>query len=396
MKSINDLIDKKFLIIGGTGFIGSRLIRQLILNGINPSNIKVVYYPNSLTSSINDIKVKLFPADILDKKMLSPAFKGVDFVFHFAGNTSMDIKKKHLQWLVNVEGTRNIMELSLENDIKKVIYTSTVNTLGCPYPIGSLGNENTSPYVDERPEIGKKVPKNHIFNSKDETLNFIESVHKNKIKKWWNKIKIGYFDSKLAAQELVNLFYKENNLPVVSILPGTSFGPGDDLIGNGLYLLRIYHNSMPGYIKSGGYPLAHVDDVARGHFLALLKGKLGERYIITGKDEDNRTMKDMLSIITKVIQSKVSDRKIKFPSLGIGKRLGWFIGLISELFNQTEIMSRSTVKAGSFLSFYTAKKAKNELDYVPKKTFEEAVEEMFAYYKSKNYLDYTKRVENLV
>ncbi|MHA1230305.1 MAG: NAD-dependent epimerase/dehydratase family protein [Candidatus Helarchaeota archaeon] len=391
--NIDEIIDKNFLIIGGAGFIGSRLTRLLIKKGVKESNIKIVYYPNSITTTLNGLKVKLCPSDILDKQKLANTFKDINYVFHFAGNTSMDVKKKKIQWLVNVEGTRNIMELCLEKDIEKVVYTSTVNTLGCPYPIGSLGDENTSPYKSERPIIGEKVPKNHIFNSRDETLEFIEGARNNSIKKWWKKIKIGYFDSKLAAQELVNKLHKEEKLPVVSILPGTCFGPGDDLIGNGLYLLRVRHNAIPGYSKNGGYPLAHVDDVANGHLLGLLKGKIGERYIISGFDEDNRYMKDMLKIIVEVIREKEPDKKIKMPKIGIGKALGWFLGILCELIGYTEVLNRASLKASGFPSFYTSKKAINELGYKPTKTFKQAVSEMYDYYKEKNYLEYLNRLE---
>ncbi|MHA1268333.1 MAG: NAD-dependent epimerase/dehydratase family protein [Candidatus Helarchaeota archaeon] len=386
--------DKKFLIIGGTGFIGSRLTRLLIKSGVNSSNIRVAYYPNSLTTSIEDLSVELYPVDILDKEKLKLAFKGINFVFHFAGNTSMDIKKRKIQWLVNVEGTRNIMELCLEMEIDKIVYTSTVNTLGCPYPIGSLGDENTSPYVSDRPEIGKKVPKNHMFDNPEDALDFADSIHNGTINKWWKQIKIGYFDSKLAAQEIVNRFFKNNNLPVVSILPGTCFGPGDDLIGNGLYILQIRNNGMPGYLKKGGYPLAHVDDVAMGHLLGLTKGKTGDRYIITGNDDDNKPMKEMIKIIAEIVQSKEPNRKIKVPKLGIGKKLGWFLGLIFELFGNTQVLNRSSMKAGSFPSFYTSKKAMQELDYSPKRSFRQGIEEMYDYYKSKNYLEYKKRISN--
>ncbi|MHC1592419.1 MAG: NAD-dependent epimerase/dehydratase family protein, partial [Candidatus Helarchaeales archaeon] len=187
-----DLRDSKILVTGGTGFIGSRLVRKLISEGVPASRIRVLYYPNLPTSSLKDFKVEFFPADILNQESVEKAVKGCKFVFHLVGNTAMDSKSKRIQWLINVEGTWNVLNACLNESVERIVHTSTVNTLGCPYPQGTLGDENTSPYVSDRPEIGKKVPKNHSFDSPDETLEFADAIHENIApKKWWKKIGIG-------------------------------------------------------------------------------------------------------------------------------------------------------------------------------------------------------------
>jgi dihydroflavonol-4-reductase len=386
--SPEQLAAAKIIVAGGTGFIGSRIVRKLIAEGAIPQNIRILYYPGSLTSAVDDLPVELFPIDILQKEKIPEAFRGFTYLFWVIGNTAMDNKSKCVQWLVNAEGTRSM--LANGEQFEKIVYTSTVNTLGSPNPVGSLGDEESSPYVTIRPEIGKEIPKFHSFDSAEETLEFADAIHEGTApKKWWKKIGIGYFDSKLAAQELVNRAYQDNKLPIVSCLPGQNYGPGDDMIGNGLYLLRIQSNSMPGYTKGGGNPCVHVDDEANGHYFAMLKGNLGERFIITGFEEDCLYMDKKLEIIAEVIQEKEPERKIKVPTLGIGPRIGWFVGALFDflsIFKKKPMpVGRSAVRAGGFASFYTYRKAERELGYKPTKRFRQAIEEMYDYYKEKGY-----------
>jgi dihydroflavonol-4-reductase len=395
MSSNTDLREEKIIVAGGTGFIGSRIVRKLITKGVNPKNIRVLFYPGSLTSAVDDLPVELYPLDILEEGSLADIFAGFKYLFYVIGNTAMDGKSKRIQWLVNVEGTRNMLKHS--EGFERIVYTSTVDTLGCPYPIGSLGTEETSPYISVRPEIGNKVPKLHTFDSPEEALSFADSIHEGTSpKKWWKKIGIGYFDSKLAAQELINRAYHDEGRPIVSVLPGQNYGPGDDLIGNGLYLLRIQNNSMPGYIKGSGSPLTHVDDEANGQYLAMMKGTLGQRYIITGFEDDCRPLKEKLEIIAEVCQEKEPDRKIKIPSFGIGRHLGWFLGLLMDFFSKFSKkpfpIGRDSIRAASFHSYYTYRKAEREFGYSPTKTFRQAIEEMYDYYKKKNYFGRTERL----
>lgn len=393
--SNQDLIDAKIVVTGGTGFIGSRVVRKLIAEGVTPQNIRVIYYPGSNTTAVDDLPIDLYPLNILDKPALPKALEGFKFIFHLIGNTDLSGKKKKIQWLVNVEGTRNLLEAC--QNVEKVVYTSTVDTLGRAYPEGAFGDETTSPYASENPQIGKEVPKLHSFESPEEVLEFVDAVHDGTApKKWWKKIDIGYFDSKLAAEELVNRFHREEGIPVVTVIPGLNFGPGDDGIGSGIYLLRIQSNSMPGYTKTGGFSCTHVDDQANGHYLAMLRGKLGERYVITGFQEDCLYMKDMLALIAEIVQEKEPNRKIKVPSIGIGYRTAWFVGLIFDFLStfrkKPMPMGRASVRAGCFPSFFSYQKAERELGYTPTKTFRQAIAEMYDYFKLGDYFGMKHRI----
>jgi nucleoside-diphosphate-sugar epimerase len=371
---------KRILVTGGTGHLGSALIHYLVGGiGHDPSSIRVFYLAGTPVQSLRDIAgLDLFPGNVLDRRDVERVCDGVHYVFHMAGSTTFDPRQKRLQWLINVEGTRNVLEAVRRSPtIKRMCYTSTVNVLGVPNPAGSIGNfENSDPYTS-RPQL-------HTFRSPEETLSFVERVHGGQRPGWEKRIRLGYFDSKLAAQELVQRYVHDYNLDVVSVLPGTSFGPYDALVGNGIYMLNIYRGRMPGILR-GGISAAHVVDVAEGHLLAAASGRTGSRFIITGAAEDNLFLKDMAGTIAEVLRERYPKKRIRRPRLVVPSRLAYAIALVSEMVasitREPCLLSRAAVKAGSVPLFYSYEAAARDLGYQPKRTFRQAIEEMAVYYE---------------
>ena len=376
------LQNKKILITGGTGHLGSALIHYLVKErAVQPQHIRVFYLKGSPIDSLSDIAgLDFLAGNVLNTEDVIAAMDGVQLVFHVIGSTTFDPRQKRLQWLVNVEGTRNVLEACLNAaTFEKMCYTSTVNALGVPNPVGSIGDiANSSPYAN--------FPRQHSFVNAQQTLDFIAEAKANPSTKWEEKIGIGYHDSKLAAQELVNDYFAKYQMNVVSLMPGTMFGPYDHLIGTGLYLLSIAKNKMPAVLRGSGMPLAHVMDVARGHALAMEKAVAGSQYILSGKKEENRYLLDMVSMIAEVLQEKFPEQKINKPKLEIPYSVAHTAAFFSEwsarLFNQPMLLSRDAVRAGANPLFYTSQKAEKELGYVPQFTFREAVSDMADYYKT--------------
>ncbi|MHA1730912.1 MAG: NAD-dependent epimerase/dehydratase family protein [Promethearchaeota archaeon] len=381
---------EKVLVTGGTGFLGAALVHELVREGVPPTDIRVFYLEGTSTRNLGDLPgVELFPGNILDEFQVRKAFGGVRYAFHVVGNTSFDPFKKRRQWLVNVEGTRNVLEAAKDSPgLEKAVYTSTVNVLGPPDPPGSLGNENTSPYAAKN--------RVHNFETPGEILEFADAIHEGRApKKWWKRVGIGYLNSKLAAQELVELYARDHGVPVCSVLPGTNFGPYDEFVGSGTYIVRIYNNALPGYTPGGGFPCTHVLDQARGHFLAMTRGRVGERYVVTGRDEDNLEMGEMFRVIAEVLREKEPGRRIKTPERKIPVRVAKFGALFSEvyakLFRKPCLLSRDALDAGSYLSFYTHAKASEELGYQPERTFRQAVADHFDFLKARGLLGVKSR-----
>jgi nucleoside-diphosphate-sugar epimerase len=375
----------RILVTGGTGHLGSALIHHLVQNlALDPAAIRVFYLSGSTTRSLRDIPgLDFAPGNILNPGDVERACGGVEHVFHMAGSTTFDPRHKGLQWMINVEGTRHVLEAVRRSPtIRKTCFTSTVNVLGVPNPAGSVGNiENSNPYTSR--------PRLHTFRSRAETLSFIDEVRDRPRSRWEKRIGLGYFDSKLAAQELVSRYVRDFGLNAVSVLPGTCFGPHDALVGNGIYLLRIYHGKMPGILK-GGFSATHVMDVAEGHLQCMASASPGSSYIISGRRQDNLHFADITGIIADVLGRRYPEKKIKRPWMIVPLGLAYAAAHASELASAVTggpcLLSRAMVKAGAQPLFYTYEDAERDLGYRPKRTFRQAVNEMAAYYEKEGFL----------
>ncbi|MCW3127098.1 MAG: 3 beta-hydroxysteroid dehydrogenase/Delta 5--_4-isomerase [Bacteroidetes bacterium] len=371
--------DKKILILGGTGHLGSTLMHHLVHDRQVPAaSIRIFYLKDSPTESLLDIDgLDYFPGNVLHADDVRKACEGMQIVFHLIGSTTFHPGQKKLQWRINVEGTRNVLDAIKDNPtFEKLCYVSTVNVLAPKLPRGSAGEINEcDPYAAS--------PRVHSFSSAEDTLAFVEKARQAPNDDWVKEINIGYYDSKLAAQELVNDYVRRYDLNAVSILPGTMFGAYDYLIGTGMYLISIYHGQMPAVMQAG-LPLTHVRDVAEGMIQAIESGKKGEMYILSGQKEDNRSQKEMAAIMAEELQRYFPDKKINAPSLVVPYPIiytvSWLYEKYAMLFNKNPLINTQAISAGNHYWYFGHEKSDKEIGYVAKRTFREAVREMIAYY----------------
>jgi nucleoside-diphosphate-sugar epimerase len=226
----------KYFVTGATGFVGGVLVKKLHEQGheVHAS----VRDPNQ-AKELEAIGVKLFQGDVTHKESMREAMQGVDGVFHVAGWYKIGTKDKSDAERVNVQGTRNVLELMQELNIPKGVYTST-----CAI------NSDTH---------GKVVDESYRFHGKH----------------------ISEYDrTKAAAHEVAKEFIAKG-LPLVIVMPGLIYGPGDT---SSLRASIIEHlnGQLPMIPAEAGNCPAHVDDVVQGHILAMDKGRIGESYIIAG------------------------------------------------------------------------------------------------------------------
>ncbi|MCQ3938561.1 MAG: epimerase [Chloroflexi bacterium] len=233
----------KYFLTGATGFVGSELARQLRAAGheVNAS----VRSPEK-AKDLQALGVKLFRGDVTDKESMREAMTGTDGVFHVAGWYKVGAKDKSEGERINIQGTRNVLELMRELKIPKGVYTSTLAV-----------NSDTK---------GRIV---------DETYRF-QGRHLSE-----------YDRTKAAAHDIADEFIAKG-LPLIIVQPGMIYGPGDtsSLRTN---LVAFLKGQLPMLPSKFGVCFAHVEDTARGHILAMEKGKPGETYIIAGEP---RTMTD--------------------------------------------------------------------------------------------------------
>ena len=235
------------LVTGATGHLGSRVVHALVAEGVA---VRVLYRPGDTLRALEGLRVEHHPADMLDERAVAAATEGVDAVFHTAAMVAFDARVYERQMRVNVEGTRVVLGAAIRAGVARFVHTSTVNTLGVP-PAGALGDEQT-------PDS-------------------------------WRKYRIGYMDSKRVSEELVREEAARGRIEAVCVLPGTMFGPGDVNWNAGSYVRTIAKAPLM-FALPGGTTVAHVDDVARGHLLALARGRSGERYVLGGEPQTYRVL----------------------------------------------------------------------------------------------------------
>jgi dihydroflavonol-4-reductase len=382
--------DKRILILGGTGHLGSTLACHLVNDlDVPPGHITVFYLNGSPANALDDIPgLDFFQGNVLNKEDVEKAFEGAQIVFHLIGSTTFNPNLKKLQWSINVEGTRNVLNAIRDSStFEKLCYVSTVNVLAPKLPRGSIGAiEECNPY--------KTARRVHSFDSSQAALAFAEKARNASNDDWVKSIDVGYYDSKLAAQELVNEYVRKYNINAVSILPGTMFGPNDYLIGTGMYIISIYNGQMPATMPAG-QPYTHVMDVAEGMVKAIQNGHKGEMYILSGKPVDNRTLKDMAAIITDELQKYFPDKKFKAPTIvapyGLVYAFACIYEKVASLFNLNPVLNTQAVRAGNHYWYFSHEKSDRELGYTAKRSFREAVRDMIAYYDKHKLFDVKER-----
>ena len=231
----------KYFVTGATGFIGGRVARQLIEAGHEV--IAPVRTP-AKAKDLADLGVTVVQGDVTDKESMRQAMTGVDGVFHLAGWYKIGVKDKSMGVSINVDGTRNVLELMKELDIPKGVYTSTL----------AVNSDTHGRVVDES---YRHEDDGHWVSEYDHT-------------KW------------RAHYEVAEPMVKAG-LPLVTVMPGLVYGPGDTSSIHETFV-QYLQRKLPMVPEKTTYCWAYVDDIARGHILAMEKGKPGENYIIAGPE----------------------------------------------------------------------------------------------------------------
>jgi dihydroflavonol-4-reductase len=303
----------KVLVTGGTGFLGTNIVLECIENGYE---VRAFGLAGSETKYIKDLGVDFMAGDVTDPQSVKMAMEGMDYVIHVAGDTSFWNKLFERQRRTNVEGPRTIMQAALDSGVKRVIHTSTVDTLG--YNPNGLADETWSDY------------------------NYAG----------W---KYNYGDTKREGEKIA-LSFVEKGLEVVVINPGSMIGPYDFTLQFGRLFMDILNGNLPG-IPAGGAPWAHVREVAKAHVTALKKGRVGEKYICGGI---NATYKEIFGLIGKSIGMKP-------PGMVMPKWLLVMYGGISEFISRfthkKPDMNPGQAHYMSVFPKYDSSKAEKELDF---------------------------------
>jgi nucleoside-diphosphate-sugar epimerase len=242
----------KYFLTGATGFIGERLAQQLRAAGYDV--IALVRSPQK-AKSLQAIGVQLAPGDITDRDSLRDPMTGVDGVFHVAGWYKIGQRKSDAGVKINIEGTRNVLETMRDLNIPRGVYTSTLAVNSNTH--GILVNET---YRYDGPHVSEY----------DRT-------------KW-----VAHYE---VAEPMVKA-----GLPLVTVMPGLVYGPGDTSDMHDV-IVQYLKGRLPLIPQVTAFCWGHVDDIARGHILAMERGSVGESYMICG---DPHTLVDAFKLAQKI------------------------------------------------------------------------------------------------
>lgn len=272
-----ELKNKKVLVIGGSGFIGSFVVAELLKEGAG----EVIIYDNftrgkvsNISESLKDPRCTIYPngGDIRDIDILDTAMKGCDYVFHLSAMWLLHCKDyPRTAFEVNIAGTFNVLEACVKNNVKKLIYSSSASVYGDAVEV--------------------PMTETHPFNNK----NF-------------------YGATKIAGEAMCTAFNDRYNLEVIGLRYMNVYGPGQDQYAAytgviPIMLNKIDANESPVINGDGSqaYDFIYVEDVARYNVLALKSNvKHGFYNVGTGVQTSIRQLCDL------ILDLKKSDLKVTY------------------------------------------------------------------------------------
>jgi dihydroflavonol-4-reductase len=244
------------LVTGGTGFLGSAVVRALLASG---EEVRALVRPSSDLRNLEGLDLERVVGDLREPDSLKRALAGCRTLYHVAADYRLWVPDPATLYAANVEGTRALMLAALSLGTERIVYTSSVATLG-------LHADGTP--ADEHTPVGLADMIGH------------------------------YKRSKYLAEEAVRELARERQLPAVIVNPSAPVGPRDlKPTPTGRTVLDAAAGRMPAYVDTG-LNIVHVDDVAAGHLLACRHGRVGERYILGGTD---MSLKETLGTIADLV-----------------------------------------------------------------------------------------------
>ena len=306
------------LVTGGSGFVGSAIIRRLLDAG---HEIRALVRGSSARDNLAGLPVEIVVGDLLDPESLSRAAQGCNAVFHAAADYRLWIPKPDEIYAANVTGTVNLMRAAAESGVKRIVYTSSVATLGL--------NANGAPADEETPVSLADM--------------------------------IGHYKrSKFLAEAEVRRLAAEQKIPVVIVNPSAPVGPRDIRpTPTGRMIVEAAAGRMPAYVETG-LNIVHVDDVAEGHLRAYERGAVGQRYILGGT---NMTLHEILGIIAEITGRPAP--RIKLPH-AVVMPIAYVAEAVARIGGFEPVATVDSVRMAKKLMYFSSDKARRDLGYLPR------------------------------
>jgi len=328
----------KTLLTGATGFVGSAVARALNRAGF-PA--RALVRRGSPRSHLGDLELEFVEGDLRDADSVGRAVEGVRYVFHVAADYRLWARDPREIFTANVDGTRNVMQAALRAGVERVVYTSSVATLGLR-PDGTPADEANP--LSETQGIGV------------------------------------YKRSKIAAERLVEAMIARDGLPAIIVNPSTPVGPRDvKPTPTGRIIVEAACGRIPGFVDTG-LNLVHVDDVADGHLAALERGVVGERYILGGADV---SFADMLADIARLVGRQPP--RLRIPRAAV-MPIAYAAEALARFTGREPFATVDGVRMAKHRMFFTAAKAERDLGYRAR-PYIAGLQDAVQWFRQNGYLD---------
>ena len=305
----------KAFVTGATGFLGSHVARVLADQG---ADLRLLVRSTSNLKNLTGLKADTATGDLRDAASLEKAISGCETVFHVAADYRLWVRDPNEMYRSNVGGTRSLLEAARKNGVRRVVYTSSVATIGFKSD-GQPADEDSPVSLSDM---------------------------------------IGHYKrSKFMAEQLA-MEAGRGGMQVVTVNPTTPVGEQDvKPTPTGRIVVDFLKRKFPAYVETG-LNLVDVRECAQGHVAALEKGRTGERYVLGGEDLTLKQILDKLGQIT-----GLPSPKIKLPYL-----FAFAAGVVDEavtglLLRREPRATVDTVRMGKKKMFASSAKAGRELGW---------------------------------
>jgi dihydroflavonol-4-reductase len=305
----------KAFVTGATGFLGSHVARALAEQG---ADLRLLVRPTSNLKNLQGLRVETATGDLRDAASLEKAMSGCDTVFHVAADYRLWVRDPGEMYRSNVEGTRALLEAAHKNGVRRVVYTSSVATMGF--------TGDGHPADEDSPVALADM--------------------------------IGHYKRSKFMAEQIALEAGRTGMHVVTVNPTTPVGEQDvKPTPTGRIVVDFMKRKFPAYVETG-LNLVDATVCARGHIAALEKGKSGERYILGG---ENLTLKQILDRLGKI--TGLPSPTVKLPYF-----FAYMTGVVDEaitgrLLKREPRATVDTVRMGKKKMFASSDKAERELGW---------------------------------
>jgi len=326
----------KAFVTGATGFLGSHVARGLAEQG---AELRLLVRPTSDLRNLDGTNADRVVGDLRDSASIAKALSGCDVVFHVAADYRLWVpgRDSNEMYRSNVEGTRSLLEAARKQGARRVVYTSSVATMGFTSNHATAESRSARTGEGARPHPGTVADETSPVSLRD---------------------MIGHYKRSKFMAEQVAVDAAKSGVDVVIVNPTTPIGERDiKPTPTGRIVVDFLKRKFPAYVETG-LNLVDATECARGHVQALEKGRSGERYILGGENLTLKQILDRLAAIT----------SLPSPTLKLPYIFALAAGVVDEvvtgrLLGREPRATIDAVRMGRKMMFVSSAKAERELGW---------------------------------